>query len=226
MLATILLDLDGVLKIPDAHWIVSTLDELGFAVTLGQAESAHYEGIRRFDESAQQPLRKDYEQCYPEGVRIALGVPAIEWPLLMPYLLVGVAFQHSILAPGSLDVMRAWAAAGLELVVITQNQRPGAGAWLAHQGLGRVDSDGPLAVVAESSVVGVSKPDPQLAQYALTRLGRNADEAVYIGDSLRLDAPTAAGAGVPCIHMTALGDCRCAYPHVRTLSHDDLPVEF
>ncbi len=224
MFTTILLDLDGVLKVPDQDWILATMDELGFSVSLEQAESCHYLGIRRFDESARQPLREDYERCYPEGVREALGVPTPQWPQVRQHLLFGAAFRRSMVTPGSADALRAWAAAGLQLAAITQNQRPGAVDWLTHHELTQV-AGGPLALVVESSVVGLSKPDPEIVRYALTSLGRNADEAVYVGDGLRLDAPAAFGAGVPFIHLTPLRDCSCAHPHLRGVGSDDLPVD-
>jgi len=47
--------------------------------------------------------------------------------------------------------------------------------------------DGSFDVIAASSVVGVSKPDPRIFQHVLSLLGVKPDEAVHVGDTLRDD---------------------------------------
>ncbi len=120
----------------------------------------------------------------------ALGVPTPQWPQVRQHLLFGAAFRRSMVTPGSANALRAWAAAGLQLAAITQNQRPGAVDWLTHHELTQV-AGGPLALVVESSVVGLSKPDPEIVRYALRSLGRNAH--VPLRDSTVRSPAEAAG---------------------------------
>ena len=44
------------------------------------------------------------------------------------------------------------------------------------------------------------KPAPDMVSAALTQLGSNADESVYVGDS-EVDLETARNAGIPCISV-------------------------
>jgi HAD superfamily hydrolase (TIGR01549 family) len=54
-------------------------------------------------------------------------------------------------------------------------------------------------VCAQDADVGAFKPDPRGLLVALTRLGVEPDEAVYVGDRIDVDASTAAAAGVRCV---------------------------
>lgn len=58
--------------------------------------------------------------------------------------------------------------------------------------------------VADSSVVGVTKPDPKLFLHALNRLGAAPSEAVMVGDSVKRDMAGAAAMGMP--HVLLWGD--------------------
>lgn len=58
--------------------------------------------------------------------------------------------------------------------------------------------------VADSSVVGVTKPDPKLFMHALDRLGASPAEAVMVGDSVKRDMAGAAAMGMP--HALLWGD--------------------
>lgn len=58
--------------------------------------------------------------------------------------------------------------------------------------------------VADSSVVGVTKPDPKLFLHALNRLGAAPSEAVMVGDNVKRDMAGAAAMGMP--HALLWGD--------------------
>lgn len=60
-------------------------------------------------------------------------------------------------------------------------------------------------IVIDSFVVGVEKPDPQIFEIALERLGWDRNETIYIGDLFYVDVWGANRAGLGAIHIDKLG---------------------
>lgn len=60
----------------------------------------------------------------------------------------------------------------------------------------RLGLDRWFSVIVDSHVVGVSKPDPRIFQFALEPLGSQAACTVFIGDSYAMDAVGATRAGI------------------------------
>ncbi len=56
--------------------------------------------------------------------------------------------------------------------------------------------DGLFDVVVDSTLVGVSKPDPAIFGFALEALGVAADEAWYVGDAIQFDVAGGRAAGL------------------------------
>jgi putative hydrolase of the HAD superfamily len=79
--------------------------------------------------------------------------------------------------PGVADACRTLSAAGLRLAVVS-NWDVG-----LHDHLRRLGLDGALDAVVTSAEAGSPKPEPQIFQLALERLGATAARAVHVGDS-------------------------------------------
>lgn len=62
---------------------------------------------------------------------------------------------------------------------------------------------GCFAVVVDSAVVGVDKPDPRIFRVALDALGVAPGEALFVGDSLHRDMAGARGLGMPHVWLSA-----------------------
>lgn len=58
-----------------------------------------------------------------------------------------------------------------------------------------------MDVLIVSEEVGVAKPDPEIFKIALTRLGVQSSQALFVGDSLEYDLRGAAAAGLPFVWM-------------------------
>jgi len=54
-------------------------------------------------------------------------------------------------------------------------------------------------ITAQDPEIQVFKPSPRGLKVALARVGAMPHEALYVGDRVDIDAPTAASAGVPCV---------------------------
>jgi putative hydrolase of the HAD superfamily len=57
-----------------------------------------------------------------------------------------------------------------------------------------------VEVIVDSTVVGVSKPDPAIFDFALQPMQLRADQCLYIGDSYRYDVVGASRAGMQVVH--------------------------
>jgi putative hydrolase of the HAD superfamily len=78
----------------------------------------------------------------------------------------------------------------------------------------------PVAVVVDSEVVGIQKPDPAIFELALEALGVDAGRALYVGDTVRNDVVGAERAGLTPVQIDPYdlyeGD------HLRVRSLDEL----
>lgn len=69
-----------------------------------------------------------------------------------------------------------------------------------------------VAVAVDSTLAGCKKPDPRIFQAALDALGASAEDAVFVGDSLRRDMTGARGMGMRHVWLRAAeaeGGCCC-----------------
>jgi HAD superfamily hydrolase (TIGR01509 family) len=104
---------------------------------------------------------------------------------------------------GALPLARAIKAAGLCLVVVTNNvvveqrlkiERTGLSSYVDH--------------LVTSEEAGTSKPDPRIFHLALERAGATVDDAVMFGDAWGTDIVGARAAGVRAVWFNRSGDTR------------------
>lgn len=75
-----------------------------------------------------------------------------------------------------------------------------------------------VKAVIDSSVVGVSKPDPRIFEIAMDAVGVAPEHAIHVGDSVLTDIAGARRAGIRPLHLDPFG--LCAFPdheHVGSL---------
>jgi len=187
----VLFDLGGTLDGPGRPWVdrfAAAYRETGVAV-------------------AAERLR---EACHA-GTRAAYGEPAIAGYDLHATVAVHVAAQLAHLGltdPGRarriIDVFVAGTAAALDesravlerlapryALGVVSNYYGNAERILADAGMGRL-----FTVVVDSTVCGLSKPDPAIFSLALARLGVPPHRALFVGDSLAQDIIPARAAGL------------------------------
>jgi FMN phosphatase YigB (HAD superfamily) len=79
-------------------------------------------------------------------------------------------------------------------------------------------SGGPVEVIADSYKVGHAKPAPELFYWALDAMRVRPEEAVYIGDSYRIDVRGAKSAGLQALHVDPEHLCELNdHVHLRLL---------
>ena len=104
------------------------------------------------------------------------------------------------------------------LGLVTNNFGNAAG-WLSEVGLAPF-----FSAVADSAVVGASKPDPDIFLRALEELECEPFEAVHVGDSFEKDVAGAAGCGMRAVWLRPRDSTPPeATPHVGIARLDELP---
>jgi putative hydrolase of the HAD superfamily len=76
-----------------------------------------------------------------------------------------------------------------------------------------------VAVVVDSDVVGVEKPDPAIFGIALDALSLSPDGCLYVGDTVHFDVNGARAAGLRPVHLDPYRLCPHGdHPHVGSLA--------
>jgi putative hydrolase of the HAD superfamily len=219
----VLIDVGGVLVLPPRAALVGALERDGIAtVDDGDPERFHYEGVRHVD--GHPPVADgDHILTYTAGVAIALGVDAAridEASVLLASRLDGMAWSQVL--TGARAGLRALADAGVPVGVVSNSdgtvERQLLDTELCQVGEG---AGVPVAVVVDSHVVGVTKPDPAIFHFALDAMEVDASECLYIGDTVTYDVTGARAAGLRPVHLDPYRFC--ANPddhlHVTHLAH-------
>jgi putative hydrolase of the HAD superfamily len=219
----VLIDVGGVLVVPPRPVLVAALNEHGIAtVDDGDPERFHYEGVRHVDRHP--PVADgDHLLRYTAGVAPALGVHEDrvgDASVVLADVLDGAPWSQVLgnARPG----LRALADAGVPLGVVSNSdgtvERQLLDTELCQVGKG---AGVPVAIVVDSHVVGVTKPDPAIFHLALDAMGVDAAECLYVGDTVTYDVTGARAAGLRPVHLDPYGFCAAPddHPHVTHLAH-------
>jgi HAD superfamily hydrolase (TIGR01549 family) len=102
--------------------------------------------------------------------------------------------------PGALELLRAVRAEGHSVVIVTNNGVAEQQLKLERCGIGVC-----VDLLVTSEEAGVSKPDRAIFEYALTRVGAIASEAVMLGDAWAADIEGARAAGITPVWFNPTG---------------------
>jgi putative hydrolase of the HAD superfamily len=124
-----------------------------------------------------------------------------------------------VAAPQAIDVLWSLSAAGYQLAVVS-NAFGTVEADLQRLGICSVAGGTlpPVAVVIDSHLVGVAKPDPGIFNMALDALGVEPSRSIYVGDTVRFDVLGAQAAGLHPVHVDPFDLCHGDHGHVASLA--------
>lgn len=184
MYNTVIFDLDGTL--------LDTLDDLTNAVNYALTEmgmpSRTKEEVRRFVGNG---ARRLFELAVPDGIEN----PLFEETLGKFNEYYGAHCNDCTKSYDGMTELLKWLKERGYALAIVSNKPD-----FAVKELSRIYFDG-LVETAVGEREGIArKPAPDTVLAALKELGRNKEEAVYVGDS-EVDVATAANAGIPCISV-------------------------
>lgn len=202
----VLLDVGGVLLIPDGAVVGSWLAAAGFEFEPAFDE-AHFAGVTRVDE-----IRGDGDDTgrYLRGYVRRLGIRdddrAVE-ALLPLWERRSIELWRTVL-PGSVGGLRLLADHGLRLGIVSNSDGTVEEQLLAHGICQLGDGAGVnVLVIVDSAITGVAKPNPLIFASALGALALEPDEIAYVGDSVRYDVVAAVQAGFVAVHFDPHGLC-------------------
>ena len=214
----VLLDAGGVLLVPNPEVMRRLLRPLGAEPDDETCRRAHYEGMREVDRIGE----ADWAAVDRVIARVA-GVPEDRVGDAIPLLDQLYVSGHEPWAPiaGAAEALLALQAAGRRLAVVSNAE----GTMEAQLAEGRICSvDGgdvaQVAVVIDSHVVGIEKPDPRIFALALDALGGiTPDRCIYVGDTVLFDVTGARAAGIAPVHVDPYGLCPLDdHPHITSVA--------
>jgi putative hydrolase of the HAD superfamily len=201
----VLLDVGGVFHLPAHDRIAPVLARAGLSVP-DDLDRAHYVGAAAITDmlSGDQTIWATYQPAYAR----ACGAP--DHRLEEIAAAVFAEFQSggvwSRIVPGSVAALRELAATGVKLAVVS-NADGTVEAQLRGDGVCQVGPGPgvPVHAVLDSSVVGVSKPDPRIFKLALEQLDVAPERALHVGDIVAADVDGARAAGITPVLMDPYG---------------------
>lgn len=211
----VLLDAGGVLLMPDPAAFRHHLAPFGVSPDDGACRQAHYLAMAELDRIG----TTDYPHA-DRAIARFLGVADEDVEAAVVALQAVYVREPFVPVPGAAEQLVRLRDAGL-LLAIVSNAEGTVESQLATQGICAVGAEevADVAVVVDSHIVGVEKPDPAIFAFALDALGLPAERCLYVGDSVHFDVRGALAAGIPGIHLMPYPSCvdEGGHPHVESL---------
>ena len=211
----VLLDVGGVFVVPSPTVLRPVLgvdaDDEAFV-------RAHYAAVAALD-----AFGHDGWLAYYATYAAQVGVPVSRLRSVLPAMRVAfradarVTWSH--IRPDSVEGLKTLAATEISVAIVS-NSDGTVEELLRETGICQVgDGDGTcVAVVIDSHVVGVAKPDPSIFRHALDVLGVEPDRCLYLGDTVCADVAGARAAGLHPVHLDPYDFCGADdHDHVRSV---------
>lgn len=215
-ISALLVDLGGVLFVPDTAWVRGELERVGLSVSEGAVRRAHHVAVRAFDEAAIGDNRLAYTQIYPTAFLSSLGLPPPAHGRARKVLFEGADIPRVEPLRESVSALRALVERRFPVAVVANTFSGHAAARLESLGFVTGGENAVLTVI-DSARAGVAKLHRRIFAMALRELGVSAREAVHVGDSVRLDGNGARAAGIAFYHFDPHDVCDQRHEHVANL---------
>jgi putative hydrolase of the HAD superfamily len=218
----VLLDVGGVLLLPDHRTMVRAFATAGAEVDPARLDPAHYVALAAIEAEGTGPAgfaAGEYWVAYARAVGLPKGLVG-RVGRAVELLIEHGATPWTRPVPGCAVGLQSLADTGVRIVLVTNSEHGRVEATLRRRRICQVGSGPAVSVdgVVDSHVVGVAKPDAAIFQLALECAGVDAAKAVHVGDSVRADVEGARGAGIAAVHLDPLSLCtNRGHPHARSL---------
>ena len=193
----VLVDVGGVLVLPDHDRMVGAFERAGVRVDRDRLDRAHYAGVAALTEfnEGDREVWAAYNRAYARSC----DTPADALDDVVEHLLnefaTGEVWSRTV--HGSVDALRRLGALGVRLAIVS-NADGNAEQRLADDAVCQVGPGRGATVEAifDSTVIGIAKPDPRIFEMALDALAVPAAHAIHVGDTPGADVDGARAAGV------------------------------
>jgi putative hydrolase of the HAD superfamily len=217
--AAVLLDVGGVLFLPDHTRLLGALARADFTPPADVLDRAHYAGATALS-GAVDSVWPEYWSAYIDAFLTACDVPDdlradAHEHLASEHATEGLWTRR---APGGAEGLRALRDTGVRLGIIS-NSDGTVEQQLRDYDVAQVGPGAGIEVecIIDSTVVGVSKPDPRIFKLALDAMGLAPADAWYVGDTPAFDVDGARAAGVRPLLLDPYG-LQVDGPHERVES--------
>jgi putative hydrolase of the HAD superfamily len=193
----VLVDVGGVLVLPDHDRIAGAFERAGVSVDRACLDRAHYAGVAALTEFTEGD--RDIWVAYNRAYARACDTPEDALDDTVEHLLnefaTGEVWSRPV--PGSVDALRRFGTLGVQLAIVS-NADGNAEPRLRDLGICQIGPGrgAPVQAILDSTVVGVAKPDPRIFELALDALAVPAERAVHVGDTPGADVDGARAADV------------------------------
>jgi putative hydrolase of the HAD superfamily len=218
----VLLDAGGVLLLPDPVAMRRALAPLGAAPDDELVARAHYASTHAID-----GIRVVDWRRVDAVIATMFGIPEAQHDDAFRAIESVYNSEGWVPIAGVTGALLRLQSSGMPLAVVSNAGGTMEQQLLTHRicAVGPGDAEAPevaavaeVAIVVDSHVVGVEKPDPAIFEIALGALGRDATNAVYLGDTVYFDVEGARAAGLSPVHVDPYGFCAANdHPHVASL---------
>ena len=199
----VLLDSGGVLMLPDPGPMGAALASLGGGGDAETCRRAHYASMREVDR-----LGEADWAAVDRALARAAGVPDDRLDDAIPLLDEVYLRQPWVPIDGVAEALVELQRAGYALAVVSNASGTMEEMLATH----RICSVGgtehaSVAIVVDSDVVGVEKPDPKIFSFALDALGVPPERCIYVGDTVHFDVNGSRAAGLHPVHVDPYRFC-------------------
>jgi len=198
----VLIDLGGVVYLPDHDRVRHALAPFGVVASPEQLDRAHYEGVAALAQHMPVGHHADgsaiwhsYNRAYAQVCGVDDGHHDAAVRALLDEFGRGDVWTREV--PGARQALADLAACDVAIAVVS-NADGTIEEQLRTDGLCQVGAGAGVVVgaVLDSTVVGVAKPDPEIFRLALRALDVAPERAIHVGDTPSADVAGAVAAGV------------------------------
>ena len=198
----VLIDVGGVLVLPDHDRIAGALDRAGVHVDRDLLDRAHYAGVASLDEFTEgdREIWVRYNRAYARACNVWDDVLDDAVEHLLNEFATGAVWSRVV--PGSRDALRQLSDLDMQLAIVS-NAGGDTEQRMLEYAICQV-GPGPgaeVGAILDSTVVGVAKPDPRIFELALEALDVPAERAIHVGDTPGADVDGARAAGLQPVLM-------------------------
>jgi putative hydrolase of the HAD superfamily len=193
----VLIDVGGVLVLPDHDRMAAAFDRAGVHVDHELLDRAHYAGVAALDKFTEgdRDIWVRYNRAYARASHTPDDALDDAVEHLLNEFATGAVWNRVV--PSSVQALHELASLGVRLAIVS-NADGDTEERLRDFGICQVGT-GPgveMDAILDSSVVGVAKPDPRIFDLALDALDVPAERAIHVGDTPGADVDCARAAGV------------------------------
>jgi putative hydrolase of the HAD superfamily len=193
----VLIDVGGVLVLPDHDRMAAAFDRAGVHVDHELLDRAHYAGVAALDKFTEgdRDIWVRYNRAYARACHTPDDALDDAVEHLLNEFATGAVWNRVV--PPSVQALHELVPLEVRLAIVS-NADGDTEERLRDFGICQV-GPGPgveMDAILDSSVVGVAKPDPRIFELALDALDVPAEQAIHVGDTPGADVDGARAAGV------------------------------